>query len=101
MKSGWAVPIMFLLSLLGMALSLWVNIRFVKTKVGRWDSSCTVWFAMSIGQFGKKAKEIWQERAGFSEEEMGTIIQHQLLSLLGGFLSFLASAALIALLVAK
>lgn len=90
---------MSLVSLLGMALSLLVNIWLTKTKIGRWDSNSTLWFVLSIGQFGSKANEIWLGKAGFREEEVSTIVQHQFLSLLGGILSFFASAALAALVV--
>ena len=76
-----------------------MNIRLSKSKVGRWDAHSTVLFVMSVGNVGKKQVAMWQRTGGYSEAEAEEIIGYQLLSLLGMFLGFLASAALGALMI--
>jgi hypothetical protein len=94
LKEGLVVFVMFLVTLLFAMVSLWLNIRLSKSKIGRWNSNSTVRFVMSVGNVGEKQVEMWQRTGGYSEAEANEIIKHQLLSMLGVFLGFLASAIL-------
>ena len=99
MRGDLVVFPMFLVTLLLAAISFWINIRLAKAKIGRWESSSTVWFLMSAGNFGQKQVAFWQRNAGYSQEEAYTIIGYQLLSVLGAVLGFFVSALLGALVI--
>jgi hypothetical protein len=85
----------FFCSVVGAAVALWLNIRWVKSKVQRWDGNSTVLFIMSLGNFGQKQRDMWRRRAGYNSDEANVIIKYQLLGLLGVFLGFCASTILV------
>jgi hypothetical protein len=86
--------IVFFTPLLGVLLVVWMNIRFVRSHIGNWNSRFTILFVLSLGQFRQKQKEVWRLRAGYDETEANIIIKYQMLCLLeislGFFISILA-----------
>jgi len=66
-----------------------MNIRFVRSHIGNWNSRFTILFVLSLGQFRQKQKEVWRLRAGYDETEANIIIKYQFLCLLEIFLGFI------------
>jgi hypothetical protein len=90
MDGNGLIAIGLIVSILGIVAALWLNIHIVKRKVGRWDSNSTIWFVMSIGNFGIKQVDMWKRRAGYDEGEASLIIRYQTLCLLEMPLGFIA-----------
>ena len=81
----------FFTPLLGILLVVWMNVRFVRSHVGKWNSRFTILFVLSLGQFRQKQKEVWRLRAGYDETEANIIIKYQMLCLLEISLGFIIS----------
>ena len=94
MRGDFVVFPMFLGTVIFAIISLWVNIKLARARVGRWDSNSTARFVMSVGNFGDKQVAMWRQVGGYSESEAYTIIGYQLLSLLGMLLGFFVSVVL-------
>jgi hypothetical protein len=50
------VTIGFIGTLLGSAIAIWVNIALLKARLGKWDANSSIWFVMSVGDFGEKQR---------------------------------------------
>jgi hypothetical protein len=88
MSDGWLVVLAFISSVVASAFIISMGIRAAKRRVTRWDSNSTIWFIMTIGNFGERQVDVWRRRAGYDEETAGTIIRYQILCLIGSFLAF-------------
>jgi hypothetical protein len=95
MHENGLVAIGFIGTVLGFAIAVWVNIALVKARLGKWDANSSIWFGMSVGNFGEKQRAMWLRRAGYNRGEAELFIRYQMLCLLETLLSFLASAVLI------
>ena len=95
MHENGLVAIGFLGTLAGAVTALSVNIALMRRKLSRWDANSSIWFVMSIGNFGEKQRAMWQRRAGYGREESDVIIKYQLLCLLEIPIGFFLSAILV------
>ncbi|UPK29428.1 hypothetical protein [Bradyrhizobium sp. 195] len=93
-RGDFVVFPMFLLTVIFAIISLWVNIKLARARVGRWDSNSTARFMMSVGNFGDRQVAMWRRVGGYSETEANTIIGYQFLSLAGMLLGFFVSVVL-------
>ncbi len=91
MSSDLRALIVFFTPLLGVLLVVWMNILFVRSHIGNWNSRFTILFVLSLGQFRQKQKEVWRSRAGYDEIEANIIIKYQILCLLEILLGFILS----------
>ena len=91
MSSDLRALIVFFAPLLGVLLVVWMNVRFVRSHIGNWNSRFTILFVLSLGQFRQKQKEVWRLRAGYDETEANIIIKYQILCLLEISLGFIIS----------
>ena len=91
MSSDLRALIVFFTPLLAILLVVWMNVRFVRSHIGKWNSRFTILFVLSLGQFRQKQKEVWRLRAGYDETEANIIIKYQMLCLLEISLGFIIS----------
>ena len=91
LSSDLRALIVFFTPLLGILLVVWMNVRFVRSHIGKWNSRFTILFVLSLGQFRQKQKEVWRLRAGYDETEANIIIKYQMLCLLEISLGFIIS----------
>jgi hypothetical protein len=95
MHENELVAIGFLGALAGVVTAFSVNIALVRRKLSRWDANSSIWFIMSIGNFGEKQRAMWQRKAGYDREESDVIIRYQILCLLEMPIGFFLSAILV------
>ena len=95
MHENAMVAIGFLGALAGAVTALSVNIALVKRKLSRWDANSSIWFVMTIGNFGDKQRGMWQRRCGYGRGESDVIMKYQLLCLLEMPIGFVLSAILL------
>jgi DMSO reductase anchor subunit len=91
LSSDLRALMVFFTPLLGILLVVWMNVRFVRSHIGKWNSRFTILFVLSLGQFRQKQKEVWRLRAGYDETEANIIIKYQILCLLEISLGFIIS----------
>jgi hypothetical protein len=94
MHGDGLVVVILLGTFLGVVMALWINIRLAKAKVKRWDFNSTVLFVMSVGNFGKKQRTMWQQKGGYDERDANVIIEYQLFSLIEMLVGFVLSGIL-------
>jgi hypothetical protein len=95
MHENGLVAIGFLGTLAGAVTAFSVNVALVRRKLRRWDANSSIWFVMSVGNFGEKQRAMWQRKAGYGREESDVIMKYQLLCLLEILIGFLLSAFLL------
>jgi hypothetical protein len=83
--------LLFLSAILGVILALVLNVRIVRSKIRRWDSNSTIWFVLSIGNFGQKQVDMWKRRGGYNDDEARIIIRYQLWCLIEIPVAFLCA----------
>jgi len=81
-------------AIVGFVFIYWINLRLVKSKIGRWNSYSTVLFILSVTGYGARRREMWRRQGGYNEEEIKVITRHQVWCLFELPLVFSASAVL-------
>ena len=71
------VVVLFLTTLVGAILAIWLNIQIVKSNVAKWAGDLTVVFVFSVGSLDKRKTELWTGR-GFSADDANIIVKQQL-----------------------
>jgi hypothetical protein len=70
-------------------LSVWLNIRLARQRVGKWDSNSTIWFVASLAQiWPRTSARSWNKHANYAESDAKTIRKFQnlcLIEMYGGF----------------
>jgi hypothetical protein len=84
--------LLFVSALFGAILALVLNVRIVKSKIKGWNSNSTIWFVLSVGNFGQRQVDMWKRRGGYNDDEAKIIIKYQLLCLIEMPIAFFACA---------
>jgi hypothetical protein len=95
MSDGWLIVCWFFSSVFLSALAIWKCVVAARRRIVGWDSSSTIWFIMTIGNFGDRQIDVWKRRGGYDEIQAKIIIRFQMLCLLGIVLAAIASTAAI------
>jgi hypothetical protein len=77
MSEGGLSALRFLLGLSGCILVIWSSLRAAKRRTTRWDSNSTIWFIMTISNFGRPQIEMWKRYGGYDEDPAKIIIKCQ------------------------
>ena len=92
MSEGWLTLLILLPCVVAYPFIIWISIKVTRRKVMRWNSNSTIWFVMSMGNFGAKQIEMWR-REGYDEYQARTIIKNQMWCVIGLFSAFCVSVS--------
>ena len=77
MSDGMAIVTAFVLALIAWKLLIITFVKKARRSVARWDSNSTIWFVMTLGNFGARQIEVWKCRAGYGADEAKIITRYQ------------------------
>jgi hypothetical protein len=93
---GWLIVLCFLWRVIASGFVISNRIGAVKRKLTKWDSNSTIWFIISMGNFGAPQIDMWGRRCGYDEDQAKIMVKHQMLCVFGIFLAYITGGSAIA-----